>query len=342
MIVPCYNYARFLPSCISSILTQDRVEVEVLIIDDASSDDTAEVARALARKDPRISVRQHIENKGHISTYNEGLDWASGRYTVLLSADDLLTHGSLGRATELMDVHPSVGLVYGRTIFLRPDRRPPEPCTNERGWTIWSGREWLQKRCRSSNNNISSPEVVLRTSLVKKLGGFEPDLPHTADLEFWMRCAAHGDIGYVRRAHQAYYRIHPDSMLRQHYSAPMVDIRARKAAFDTLFRNHGDRIPDREHLQELADRALARDALWEACRAFDRGRTESVPIREMIEFATTIYGRATSLSEFRGLRWRTRVGPRICQLLQPALIASPLSRRLRAEWAWRSVQRRGV
>src|SRR5262245_8631151 len=91
VIIPCYNYAEFLPRCVESILDQPGVDVSVLVIDDCSSDDTPEVAARLAAQDPRVSVRRHEVNRGHIATYNEGLEWASGDYIVLISADDLLT-----------------------------------------------------------------------------------------------------------------------------------------------------------------------------------------------------------------------------------------------------------
>src|SRR5262249_2335677 len=71
VIVPCYNYGRFLEECVRSVLNQDGVDVKVLIIDDASSDNTPEVGRALAAADPRVEYRRHAANQGHIATYNE-------------------------------------------------------------------------------------------------------------------------------------------------------------------------------------------------------------------------------------------------------------------------------
>src|ERR1700674_936435 len=104
VVIPCYNYARYLRSCVESVLSQRHVDVRVLIIDDASSDDTAEIAADLAMSDPRVEFRQHKTNKGHIATYNEGLlGWSTADYLVLLSADDMLVHDSLMRATRIMD-----------------------------------------------------------------------------------------------------------------------------------------------------------------------------------------------------------------------------------------------
>src|SRR5579862_146798 len=113
VIVPCYRYGHFLRGCVESVLPQSGVQVRVLIIDDASPDDTAEVAAALARDNPQVSVISHLSNRGHIATYNEGIDWASADYLLLLSADDYLLPGALMRATALMDKYPGVAFAFG-------------------------------------------------------------------------------------------------------------------------------------------------------------------------------------------------------------------------------------
>src|SRR5215472_24892 len=119
VIVPCYNYGDLLEACVTSVLSQQEVEVRVLIMDDASTDTTPEVGRCLAAREPRVEYRRHDVNHGHIATYNEALDNVTGDYCMILSADDMLTPGALMRATHLMDAHPEVGLTYGRDITFR-------------------------------------------------------------------------------------------------------------------------------------------------------------------------------------------------------------------------------
>ena len=111
VIIPCYRYAHYLGAAVRSVLSQSHRDVRILIIDDASPDDTAAVAAALAAGDSRISVARHAENRGHIATYNEGLAWAEGDYVVLLSADDMLAPGALRRAVAVLEARPDVALV---------------------------------------------------------------------------------------------------------------------------------------------------------------------------------------------------------------------------------------
>src|SRR5262245_3553031 len=98
VVIPCYQYGRFLRECVSSVLTQGVSHIRVLIIDNASTDGSAEIARQLAAEDSRIEVAAHSHNVGPTASYNEGIDWASAEYFVLLDADDLLAPGCLARA----------------------------------------------------------------------------------------------------------------------------------------------------------------------------------------------------------------------------------------------------
>ena len=215
VVIPCYNYGHLLDDAITSVLDdQEGVDVRVLIIDDASSDDSAEVAGKIAARDSRVEVAVHATNRGHIATYNEGLlEWADGDYCVLMSADDRLTPGALQRAIDFLDAHPSVGFVYGNVLWFADGAPLPMARTRVRGWSLWSGQLWLERRFRQAQTGISSPEVVVRTSLQKRVGGYDVRLPHLGDTEMWMRLAANADVGYLRGVDQAYYRRHEQNML---------------------------------------------------------------------------------------------------------------------------------
>ena len=340
VVVPCYNYGRFLPTCVGSALDQPGVDVRVLIIDDASTDDSAQIAARLAAEDSRVEFRAHETNHGHIATYNEGLlEWADGDYSVLISADDLLTPGSLTRAAAVMDANPEIGFVYGHAAKWRDDQPLPEARTEPTGVTVWSGREWLEIMCRIGHTVISSPEVVVRTDVQQRIGGYLPELPHTGDAEMWMRFALHSDVAYVKGVDQAFYRIHATQMTQER--VPLVDLRQRKAAYDALFERYGDAIPDAVQLRRRAGRAMAKEALWRACRAYERRRMDSTPVDELYAFARETYPAFTHLPEYWGLRWREVVGPRVAPYLQP-LILTAVHRRIRSELWFRRWARQGV
>lgn len=182
VIVPCYQYGHFLQQCVESVLTQEGVELRVLIIDDASPDGTSEVAAQLAARDERVCVRRHSLNQGHIATYNEGLEWAAGDYILLLDADDVLTPGALLRSTLLMDANPEVGMTYGRARVTEDPAREIFPAGADRASRTVGGREWIESVCETGLNHVRQPTVVVRTKLQKELGGYCPALPHAGDM----------------------------------------------------------------------------------------------------------------------------------------------------------------
>ena len=310
VVIPCYKYGHFLEQAVSSVLDDQRgVDVRVLIIDDASPDDSAEVARKIAAREPCVEVRVHENNKGNIATYNEGLlEWADGDYCVLMSADDRLTPGALQRARDLLDANPAVGFVYGRALWVTDGTEPPVPRTRVRGWSVWSGLWWLERRFRDAENPITAPEVVVRTSVHKRVGGYDPRLPHAADLDIWMRLAANADVGWIRGADQAFYRLHGTNM-RQGFSA-LMDLRERRLVYQMALDRDGERLPDARRMSGDVHRALARDALWAAARENHHDGPGKAAVSDLLDFAADCWPEARKLPLYRTLEAGSRLGPR--------------------------------
>lgn len=311
VVIPCFNYGHLLPACVASVLEQPGVGLEVLIVDDASTDGSGEVADGLATADPRVRVIRHTRNTGHIATYNDGLGAAQGDYVVLLSADDLLTPGSLERATALLEAHPGVGFVYGHAI--RFSDSPPRARTEPSAWVIWSGRDWLSKRFALARNCIYSPEVVMRTGVQHEIGGYRPELPDTGDLEMWLRAASVADVAYVAGVDQAFYRVHAKNMhsaiFQNGTAAGMaVDLRERMRAFEFAADYIGRDDAGSERLLSSARRAIATEALTLAIRSFHWGIAETWPVDDLAAVALEAYPQARDLVHWRALSLQRRIG----------------------------------
>lgn len=268
VVVPCYNYANFLPYAVHSCLSQEEVEVDVIIVDDASTDASLSVAKDLAATHPNVAVLAHERNRGMVSTFNDGARIASGEFLVRLDADDLLTPGSLARATQLARAYPSVGLVYGHPIHFATESLP-EPRRQASAWTIWPGHDWLRGRCRSAQNVITSPEVLMRRSVLEHIG-YQAPLRHTPDMELWLRIAAFADIAYIHGADQAWHRDHPNSMSATEVDGSL-DLGERYEVFETLFGGLAGEIPGADELFQDARAALVNEALYTAGLELDRG-----------------------------------------------------------------------
>jgi glycosyltransferase involved in cell wall biosynthesis len=342
VVIPCYNYGHFLEEAVTSVLDdQEGVDVRVLIIDDASPDDSAEVARKIAARDPRVEVTVHTANKGNIATYNEGLlEWADGDYCVLMSADDRLTPGALRRARDLLDAHPGVGFVYGHPLWITQGAPLPAARTRVRGWSVWPGPWWLERRFRDAENPITSPEVVVRTSVQKRAGGYDARLPHAADLEMWMRLAANADVGFIRGADQAYYRQHEQNMRKAFNS--LMDLRERRLAFEVLLERHGERLSNATRMSELVGRALGREALWAAGEVYHPASTEQASVDELLAFASDCWPQVSRLPLYRAVERRKNVGAHAMLWVQPLIEAAGFTRKVqwwlrRRSWKYRGI-----
>ena len=298
IVVPCYNYGCFLPQCVGSLLGQQAVDVHILIIDDASPDGSGEVAEALAATDSRISTIRHKRNHGHIATFNEGLGLVDSKYVVLLSADDLLPPGALARAVALLEVNPSVGLVYGHPVNFSGSSVPPAR-NSVYGWSIWPGECWIRAQCRRGLNCIYSPEVVMRTAVQKSVGGFDPNLPHSGDLELWLRIAAISNIGRVNGTDQAYRRIHDTSMMRSSFADVLTDLKERRKAYETFFATNGCAFRGADRSLMIVRRRLAGEALEYACHLLESREVSVSSAADYVSFARESYTGYTSLPAWR-------------------------------------------
>jgi hypothetical protein len=346
IVVPSYNYAHYLPACIDSVVGQVGVEVDVLIIDDCSTDDTPAVTARLTERYPNVRVIRHEVNRGHIATYNEGLLQIDGTYSMLLSADDRLPAGALARATALMEAHPGVGFVYGRPVHFSDE----PPARHERGrrprsWSVWTGHDWIAHCCGHGYNVVSNPEVVMRTAVMQDAGGLKAELPHTGDLELWLQIAARADVGRVNGPAQGYYRVHAKSMQRTVYSGVLTDLQGRIDAFDHTFAGPAGALADAGELAASAHRAIAVQAIDRACRAYDRGRTGELDVDALVAFARRVWPEGPALEDqpaWAALEHRQRVGPERAPRV-PSFVAGALLRRAvedakRVRWQHTGVQ----
>ncbi|MGI5128306.1 glycosyltransferase [Pseudonocardia sp. CA-107938] len=346
--VPCYRYGAMLPTAVGSVLEQEGVQVRVRIIDDASDDDSADVARELAAADPRVDVEVHEVNRGHIATFTEGaVEWPEAEYTVLMSADDALTPGALRRATAIMTAHPEVVLVYGPSISWFGELPLPPARTGHGTAVVHRGADWLRMRFEEGANCVASPTAVTRTSVQKQVGGYDPDLLHTSDLDMWMRMAMHGDVGFVADADQAYCRGHAANMsvAYEESDGGLGDLQMRLRAFLAVLAKADGRLDGvgggPAALERTVRRRLASEALLRVARSYDKGSYDERIAGGLIAFAEATVDDVRSLPHWRSLQLRRRIGAKAMPNLR-YLVLPAVARRFRQLGRERRLSRRGV
>jgi glycosyltransferase involved in cell wall biosynthesis len=274
VVIPCYNYARFLRRCVESVLIQTGVELRILIIDDASSDNTLEVGSELARRDARVTFRRSAKNKGLIATANEGImDWATSKYSLLLSADDALTPGALERTAKVMDQHCDVGMAYGMAYIISDDSGMMDVSESASfKYRIVPGPQYLKHVCERWVG-VPTPTAVHRTELQHRIGGYLPGLPRTSDVEMWMRIATQAPIAVIHTP-QGYYRWHGSNMSLAYTERALSDLDEQYKTITEVYRSWGSHIEEFTSWVDTAKLRLARQACWMAGLAFERGDVE--------------------------------------------------------------------
>jgi glycosyltransferase involved in cell wall biosynthesis len=313
VVVPCYNYAHYLPFAVESALNQRNVDVRVLILNDQSPDNTAEAGARLAAQDPRVTYQLNEKNLGLIGTANKGIDWVTADYYVLLSADDALTPGALARAAEVLDKHKDVHLVYGRALVMGADNPAPiADVANVRSQVI-SGPDFLRRNI-DFTNPVPSPTAIIRTDAQRRVGKYNPALPHTSDMEMWMRFAALGPVAVIRDA-QAFYRVHNASMSESFNAQLLRDRREIIQTCSLVVDQLGDELPEsREWLQGLK-RRFADEAFWLAGKAWEAG--DDVKMKARLEFAEANHPEAWRSRAAWQLRAKRALGRKLFRALRP-------------------------
>jgi hypothetical protein len=210
-VVPCYKLAHYLGACLDSILGQTHQQLEVLVMDDCSPDDTASVVSAYS--DPRVRYIRNEPNLGHLRNYNKGINLAQGQYVWLISADDCLrARDAVEKYVRIMEDNRSVAYAFCPAMGLSGSGEP----TGIVEWTrpfkqdiTLSGREFLATLVRG--NCVSAPSALVRRSCYESVGAFPPDLPHAGDWYLWCAFAFAGDVAYITEP-LIHYRLHEASM----------------------------------------------------------------------------------------------------------------------------------
>lgn len=197
--IPTYRGAAHIAATIESVLSQSLIDLELLIIDDNSPDETLQVVESF--KDKRIRYLRNPANLGPEGNWNRCLQEASGKYFKLLPQDDTLFPDALERQIEVLerDKDEHIALVFGSRKIINAEGK----VMATRGYPGGSNGEVdaqdLVRRCvRYGTNLIGEPgSVLFRRALTEAVGPFDASIPYIIDLDYWVRLLAHGNAYYL-------------------------------------------------------------------------------------------------------------------------------------------------
>lgn len=296
-VIPCYKLAHYLRPCLDSLLGQTYRNLELLIMDDCSPDDTPAVAASYS--DARVRYFRNDPNLGHLRNYNKGIGLARGDYIWLVSADDCLrSKDAVGRFVALMEQDPRLAYVFCSAMGLGENGDETGVVEWARPFTkdvVLEGRRFLATL--AEGNCVSAPSVMVRRRCYEAAGNFPLDLPHAGDWYLWCAFAFCGEVGYLNEP-MVCYRIHGSNM-----SSTLI------AGMRHVVRE--DQAKVRWRLKDMAEKAgfpeVARICLERLAKQYSVDLAEAAPTptcESMVESVEAILERHARVEEREALRTR--------------------------------------
>jgi glycosyltransferase involved in cell wall biosynthesis len=209
VIMPCFNHARFLRGSVNGILQQTYTNLELIIVEDCSSDNSWQLIQSLVDSDPRIRVLRHERNQGASRTRNDALRIARGAFIGFCDADDIWERDKIGIQLNLLNKHPEYDGAYCDAIIVDENGLPTGKRYSD--WfpppKIASGRLFGELVLR---NFINMQSVLLRKECVQRVGEFDEGIKWVEDWWYWVRISRDHRLLYSQEP-LARYRVHGKS-----------------------------------------------------------------------------------------------------------------------------------
>lgn len=215
IVLPSYNYARYLDERIQSLLNQTYTDFELVIVDDASTDNSVEVINKYVN-DSRVKTHFFEQNSGlPYKRWNDGADLAQGEYILFAGADDSCEPTMLEKLVSKLDANPNVGIAYTQSLEIDGEGKVIRSLTyrtDDLDKEHWQ-QDYVnngQDECRYlvvKNTIPNASSVLLRREIFEKAGRFDEQLRLVADWMLWARILLISDVAYVAEPLN-YFRVH--------------------------------------------------------------------------------------------------------------------------------------
>lgn len=208
VVIPCYNHEKFVQDCIKSVIDQTYQNIELIIIDDGSKDQSVEKIKEMVglcnKRFTNFDFR-YRPNKGLTHTLNESLDWVKGEFLILIASDDYMTSDRVEIQVEILRNNPEYYACSGSQLKI--DENGCKLEYKFQNNLIKKNIVKDRKNIFKSSNNIYSPTTMFRTSVIKDLGGYNPNIL-IEDLYIFYK-AALNDFKHLQVTNVfTYYRVH--------------------------------------------------------------------------------------------------------------------------------------
>lgn len=251
IVIPCYKGSRYLPFAIESCLNQTHRDIEVIVVDDASPENDAEIAEKYSNLDNRVRTIRHTVNGGIARAFNSGFNAAKGDYFTRLAQDDLFRNDAIELMLDHFQSHPDLGLVYcnmqlidcdGKVLQTLPTEKPDKallPCNRVGLCVLWKREVW------------------------ETIGTFNPEYDTVEDYDFFLRLSRRYLLGKCADHAPFFFRYHPtQSSVNRATEQDWATAACQFAHYWARVKEHPLRIKDWKHLLFGSIRIWFRKRQW--------------------------------------------------------------------------------
>lgn len=202
--MPVFNARAYVAAAVESILTQSMADLELIAVDDGSSDGSTEILKQFAAREGRICVVSR-PNTGIVGALNEGLSVASGEYVARMDADDVALPHRFGAQLDHLRRNQDCVAVGSAVLQIDPDGDPI--CVQH--WA--ESHEEINRQLLRGGGGLAHPTAMIRTAAIKSVGGYRKEYEWIEDKDLWLRLGEVGRLANLPRP-LLNYRLHESSV----------------------------------------------------------------------------------------------------------------------------------
>lgn len=209
--IPTYNGEIYIKKTMESILDQTYRNIEIIIVDDGSTDKTLEIISTY--NDSRIKIIKNEKNLGMVNNWNKCFEYVNGEYILFLFQDDIISKDAVERKVSILDNNSDVVMVCSATSVIDENDNIKLKRRSFKKDIIIDGRKVIRKSFRKKNIFGEPSNIMYRKDICDKIGKFNTELVYTPDWEYSLRVLKYGKMAYIDDV-LTYFRISKSSMTR--------------------------------------------------------------------------------------------------------------------------------
>lgn len=209
IVIPCYNHEQFVQDCIQSVIDQTYENIELIIIDDGSKDNSVlkiqEMVEKCQNRFKRFEFR-YRPNKGLSATLNEAIDWCCGKYFSAIASDDMLLEEKTKTQLDYMENNSNSVAVFGGVHIIDSENKVIRTIIDEQ-------KKYTFNEILMHQHNLPAPTAFIKKESLIKVGKYDPEI-RIEDWYMWLKISKIGEIVYLPKAF-SYYRDHQDNTTKK-------------------------------------------------------------------------------------------------------------------------------